>query len=344
MESRTISTTAGMGAAGSCGTAMLECMARALPDRCYALAGLQQGLLTRQQAFSLGADWNAIRARLRSGHWKQVYPGVYATFTGALGREAAMWAALLRAGPAAILSHHSAAEVDGLTDRPIAAIHITVPESRRVPQTPGVVIHRSGRIWTAHHPSRIPPRTRIEETALDLAEDAKTLDDAFSWLARACGRRLTTADRLHQAMDARKKMRRRADLAIALADIGDGLHSLLEYRYVRNAERPHGLPRAQRQAQVVIDGQRRYLDNLYRPFGVGTELDGNAAHPIEERWRDIHRDNGAAEAGVEILRYSAADVTERPCQVAAQVAAVLRRRGWKPTLRRCGSACTLSIP
>jgi predicted transcriptional regulator of viral defense system/very-short-patch-repair endonuclease len=326
------------------GWATLDRMASELPDRWYALAELQHGLLSRRQALSLGADWNAIRARLRSSRWQQVYRGVYATFTGELGREASMWAALLRAGPEAILSHDSAAEMDGLKDRANGAIHIMVNESRKVPRTPGIVIHRSQRIWAAVHPSRIPPRTRVEETALDLAERAKTLDDAFSWLARACGGQLTTADRLRLTMDSRKKMRWRMDLAVALADIGDGVHSLLEYRYVRYVERAHGLPSAKRQAPVTIGGRRAYLDNLYQRYGVGTELDGSAAHPIAERWRDIHRDNAAAEAGIEILRYNGADVTGRPCQVAGQVAAVLRRHGWQPTLRRCGPHCTLSIP
>lgn len=319
-------------------------MATELPDRCYAVAALQRGILSRRQALAFGADANVIGTRLRSERWQLVYRGVYATFTGELGRDAFMWAALLRAGPAAILSHYSAAEIDGLSDRPVAAIHVTIPERRRVLDAPGIIVHRSDRIWSARHPSRMPPRTRIEETVLDLADGAMTLDDAVSWLARACGRRLTTAHRLTQAMDSRKKMRRRTDLAIALADVGDGVHSLLEYRYVRYAERPHGLPPAVRQAPVIIAGRRRYLDNLYQAYGVGTELDGNAAHPIEERWRDIHRDNGAAEAGLEILRYSMADVMERPCQVAAQVAAVLRQRGWKPALCRCGPACTLPIP
>lgn len=145
-------------------------------------------------------------------------------------------------------------------------------------------------------------------------------------------------------MDSRKRMRWRTDLAVALADIRDGVHSLLEYRYVRNVERGHGLPAAERQAPVMLGGRRRYLDNLYVQFGVGTELDGRAAHPIGERWRDIHRDNAAAEAGIEILRYNGADVAVRPCQIAAQVASVLCRRGWQPSLRRCGPGCTLSIP
>lgn len=319
-------------------------MATDLPRSCCRLIDLQCGVVSRRQALGLGADPNSIITRVRSGRWQVLYRGVYATFTGEVSREAATWAALLRAGPLAILSHQSAAEADGLVDRPGAAIHITVPEGRRVPRTPGIVIHRSDRIWAARHPSRTPPRTRIEETVLDLADGADTLDNAVSWLARACGQRLTTADRLRRALDARKKMRRRNDLAAALNEVGNGVHSVLEYRYVRYAERPHGLPPGKRQAPVVIGGRRRYLDNLYRAFGVGIELDGNAAHPVEERWRDIHRDNGAAEAGIEILRYSGADVAERPCDIAAQIAAVLSRRGWEPTLRRCGRNCTLPVP
>ena len=319
-------------------------MARDLPESCCRLLERQRGVVSRRQALVLGADPSSIHARLRSGRWQPVHRGVYAAFTGELGREATMWAALLRAGPAAILSHYSAAELDGLTDEPNRAIHIMVPIARTVPATPGIVFHRSHRIWAARHPSRTPPRTRVEETVLDLAEGARTLDDAVGWLARACGRRLTQAERLRRAMDARSKMRWRTDLALALSDIGDGAHSLLEYRYVRNVERAHALPKAKRQAPILVGGRRGYLDNLYQPYGVGTELDGSAAHPIEERWHDIHRDNAAAQAGIEILRYSWADVTARPCQVAAQLCAVLRERGWESTPKRCAPACAVPVP
>ena len=43
-------------------------------------------------------------------------------------------------------------------------------------------------------------------------------------------------------MNDRKKMRWRRELTVALDDAGDGALSLLEYRYVRRVERPHGLP------------------------------------------------------------------------------------------------------
>jgi very-short-patch-repair endonuclease len=72
------------------------------------------------------------------------------------------------------------------------------------------------------------------------------------------------------------------------------------------------------------------------------ETDGGVAHPVQERWRDIHRDNAAAADGIMTLRYSWSDIAQRPCHVAAQVARVLRRRGWRGTVHACGPACPIA--
>jgi very-short-patch-repair endonuclease len=169
------------------------------------------------------------------------------------------------------------------------------------------------------------------------------LDEAFSWLARACSRRLTTPALLHIAMTARPKLRWRTELTGALADVRSGAHSALEWRYLRDVELRHGLPRAVRQPMSQAGNRTRYLDNKYPEFGLVVELDGRAAHPVEKRWQDIHRDNVNAAAGMVTLRYSWADVTTDPCRVANEVAAVLRRQGWTGHLRPCGPACTAAI-
>ncbi len=189
----------------------------------------------------------------------------------------------------------------------------------------------------------MPPRTRIEETTLDLTRLASSLDEAFGWLARACSRRLTTASLLSAAMAARPKMRWRTELTNALDDVAAGVHSVLEWRYVRNVEVRHGLPRAERQAISLAGNRTRYLDNQYQKFGVVVELDGGAAHPAESRWRDIHRDNASAAAGMVTLRYGWADITEHPCRVASEIAAALHRGGWTGRLRPCGPACSALI-
>ncbi len=152
-----------------------------------------------------------------------------------------LWAAVLRAGPGATLSHLTAAELHKLIDAPAETIFVTVPSTRRV-ATPGLLIRTSGRIEQARQPGREPPRTSVEETVLDLAELALTFDDACGWITSACGRRLTTEAKLRAALATRKKMKWRAELGDVLAAAGDGIHSVLEYRYLRDVERAHGLP------------------------------------------------------------------------------------------------------
>jgi len=297
--------------------------------------------MSRAQALGAGVGPRTVRSRLLAGHWQRLYRGVYATFTGEPGREAELWAALRRAGPEAVLSHHTAAELARLTNQRNSAIHVTVPRQQHLRPIRGVVVHRSSRVAETLHFGSSPPRTRIEETALDLTQCSRTLDDALAWLARACGAQLTTAALLRGAMDSRARMRWRAELAVALDDIGDGAHSILELRYIRQVERPHRLPRAKRQARAVSGGRTRRRDALYADYGVVVETDGQVAHPLEQRWQDHHRDNAAAADGLVTLRYSWTDVTQRPCLVATEVAAALRQRGWQGTPRRCGPSCAI---
>src|ERR1700761_4982371 len=88
-----------------------------LPPGCRATAERQDGMITRRQVGAGGRTAVSVETLLRTGRWQAVHRGVYATFTGPLSREATLWAAVLRAGPDAMLSHQSAAEVSGLRDR-----------------------------------------------------------------------------------------------------------------------------------------------------------------------------------------------------------------------------------
>ena len=185
----------------------------------------------------------------------------------------------------------------------------------------------------------LPPCTRVEDTVLDLIEVSATFEDAYAWIARAIGRRRTTAERIRLAMAARKKMRWRREIAVALGDAEDGALSVLEYRYVHRVERPHGLPAARRQARISQATGNTYLDNLYEAFGVCVELDGTAAHPADEQWRDKRRDNANAVSGIVTLRFGVLDLGQRRCGTARAVAAVLRSRGWTGSARACGRGC-----
>jgi very-short-patch-repair endonuclease len=264
-----------------------------------------------------------------------VFPGALATFSGPVSRSGLVWAAVLVAGPGAVLSHETAAELAGLIDEPGPAVHVSVPMTRRVAPRPGIVIHRSR--YTQPHPALDPPRTRIEDTVVDLTQTAPTLDTATGWLVRAIAARLTTAERLLDVIESRYRIRWRHELRAALADTAAGAHSMLELRYLRNVERAHRLPHGTRQHR-----RGRWYDDVdYAEFGVSVELDGRAAHPAELAFRDHRRDNAAVLTGSRVLRYGYADVAGRPCTVAAEVAAVLQAAGWRGQPQACGPRCQL---
>ena len=106
-------------------------MAAHLPASCQELLDLQHGVIARWQAQQVALSIPAIDDRLRRHHWQPLYCGVYAAFTGQPSRTAVLWGAVLRAGPGAVLSHRTAAELDLLAD-PGGAIHVTIPTSRRI--------------------------------------------------------------------------------------------------------------------------------------------------------------------------------------------------------------------
>ena len=324
---------------------VLRCTVRGVnydvPDVVSELAYGQAGAISRRQLLAAGLTAQVIDTRVERRRWQVLHRGVYAVFSGPPGRETQLWAAVLRAGDGAVLSHQTAAELHGLIDSPPEAIYLTVPASRRV-LSPGLVIRISGRIDQARQASREPPRTTVEETVLDLVQLAGTFDDVCGWITRACGRRLSTEKKLRAALAMRKKMRWRPELDDILAAAGDGIHSVLEYRYLRDVERAHGLPRSRHQVRAVLGGKVAYRDVYYEEYQAAVELDGRLAHPDEERWHDSHRDNVGGAVGVFTSRYGWRDVVARPCQTALLQARILRRRGWRGQPRPCSPGCPVT--
>ncbi len=86
-------------------------------------------------------------------------------------------------------------------------------------------------------------------------------------------------------------MRWRPELDEILAAAGDGIHSVLEYRYLRDVERAHGLPQSRHQVRAVMGGKVPFTGTrTTRSIRSPSSLDGRMAHPDEERWRDRQRE------------------------------------------------------
>jgi very-short-patch-repair endonuclease len=346
-----LSTDAAQGTPRACGRWQADGMPRvsnAVSAELVALIRAQSGMVARWQIREHGVPLHVLRDLLRGGRWRVCSPGVYAAFTGPLGRSAELWAALLHSSrrprrtpgvthlPDAVLSHGTAAELYGFAERCDPLIHVTVPSSRRRPKSiSGVEVHFSADLARTRHPVLWPPRTRVDETALDLALAARDVGTAIDWLRRACGRRLTTPERLARALGERRRVRWRAELRYALRDVGDGTHNLFEVRYHRDVERAHGLPKGSRRLVRSHGDTVVYDDVAYEDHSTVVHLDGRV-HEHQARSRDMSRDNAATVEGGDPLRYGWRDVTGSPCAVAAQVARVLMGNGWQGGPHGCG--------
>lgn len=298
-------------------------------------------MVTARQLEDAGVPLAAAWERVRTGRWQRPHRGVYALFSGVHDRGAAIWAAILRCGDGAVASHQTAAELDGLCEQASDLIHVTVSADRRVRgDIDGVRVHYAHRLPATRHPARLPPRTRLEETVLDLLDVARTAREGTDWILRSIRQRKTTVERLAAALARRKKIKWRQMAEAMLVDVAEGAHSMLEVQHLRRVERAHKLPRGVRQRRVA--GARViWIDVDYDNFATRVELDGRVGHQGEGAFRDRRRDNHGAVGGRWTLRYGYGEVFGTACDVAAEQSVVLQDRGWTGEPVPCGPACTL---
>ena len=281
----------------------------------------QADAVSGRQLNSVGVTESWVRARVRSGAWQRGYAGTYVAHSVALSLITRIWSAILYAGDGAMASYQTAAWLHRLEERPSRVVHVTIPSCRRIADQPDLVVHLNGRALAQEQAASAPPRTNVEETVLDIAPSQSRADAVVGVLTNACQRNLTTQSRLLVAAGLRKKLRWRALVGEVLVGVGEGVESVLEWRYLQDVERAHALPTGQRQLRTVRDGHNEYCDVGYEEFGLLVELDGAAHHSGSQIERDMARDNGAAARDQQTLRYGWSDVTLSPCDVAAQVAA-----------------------
>lgn len=303
------------------------------------LATPHDGVLTRAQLRAAGADDSWITRRVEAGDWQRLHRGVFATFSGPVPWITSASAALAYAGEGAALSHRSAARLLGFTARPPRVVDVTVPESRRVTPTDGIVLHRR---TTMPAVGGRPPRTLGADTVLDLVAAARDVDDAVGWLC-AAARAGVPPGAVAGAASRRGPFPRRGLLLELVAEVAAGIESPLERRYHGDVERRHGLPCAVLQRRDVVGGLWIRADCVYEGLGVRVELDGWLGHPGARTDADTWRDNAVLLARGDLtLRYRWRHVTVTPCSTATQVAAALAARGWSGNPRPCGRTCVVA--
>jgi hypothetical protein len=231
-----------------------------MPRSVHEVAHAQAGVISRVQLVAAGVTVRSIATDVSAGRWQRLHPGIVAMFTGPLPRVTELWAALLACGAGATLGHRTALEMAGVFDVLGGRIDVSVPGRRHIKAPAGVSVFRSVRLDMARHPVARPPRTRVDESVVDVIDGASTEDSVIDVITRACQRRRTTAERIRLAIALRSRLRWRSLALEILADVDGGIHSPLERRYLRIVEWGHGLPPAERNRPEHLTGRRVYRD------------------------------------------------------------------------------------
>jgi hypothetical protein len=288
-------------------------------ERVARVAGRQCGRISRAQLCLLGIDDRTIHDWLATGYLYRVLPRVYAVGYVANTIESDLMAAVLYAGPGAMLSHATAAWWVGLADARPYMIDVSTP--RRCRSIPRIRVHQRRSIERQVH--RGLPVTPFAQTMIDYAsraplskvrlalaradyEDSLNLRAIESELrsGRPGCRKLRTAMTRHQPALARAK-------------------SGLEIAFFGLCETA-GLPLP----ELNTDVAGWEVDALFRPERVAVELDGpgNHASPAQIR-RDRRKELALRAAGLAVLRYSDEQVEHDGRTVMAEVREALASPG-----------------
>ena len=300
------------------------------PAPLLALAAAQGGVISRAQAEQLGFPSRGVDRLVAQQHWRRLTSGIFSLGPSEPDWGGLAWAGVLLGGDHARLGFEAAGHLWGLIAEEPRTVTVLAPVSRRVSRAGVWQIRRERDTTRDRRSPGSPPRTGIEDTVIDLCRGADG-GQVLDLVTKAVQGRSTTARRLLACVERRERVSHRSLLRDILGDVAVGAQSALELRYLRDVERPHGLPAATRQARARRGGA--YRDVRYDEFATVVELDGEVH--ARQRLRDSRRDNAALFDGDVTLRYGWADVTERACLVAREVGALLMARGWRGQPSRC---------
>jgi hypothetical protein len=152
---------------------------------------------------------------------------------------------------------------------------------------------------------------RIQRAVVDLATEARTLDDAVATVAAAIQQRLTRVDDLRAILQDFPRARWRAEVLDALHDLDGGSHSLPELQAYR-AIRAAGLPIPSRQAVRYEGNRRRYLDLFWDDLRLCIEIDGAFHLSPDHSWADMARDAELTLDGISVFHVPAFVVRHHP--------------------------------
>jgi very-short-patch-repair endonuclease len=275
-----------------------------------AFARVQHGLVTLVQLLEAGLTESAISKRVARGALHRVHRTVYSVGHAALSRDAEMLAAVLAAGPGALLSHLSAAELRKISRFRATVISVLVPRKREVK---GVRMHTTRHLHRRDVTSfnRIPV-TSMPRLFVDLS-DVLTPHQLANVMHEAAFRGLFSDPATRDAIER-----------------ANGRHNLwvVEKALALNATGSAGTKSGHEDALLVLLESTALPEPRVNTELLGfepdchwpdrklvVEVDGIGHGRQRTRRQDAHEDRVLRAAGYTVLRFTDDDIQLRPERV-----------------------------
>lgn len=294
------------------------------------LANRQHGLVQRAQLRKAGITSKVLGRLERDGVLCAVTPQVFSLGTGPLDHEQRYRIALWQAGDRAVLSHAAAAVRWEFPRLQQGAVEVVIPHGTTVPAHTIGRVHVSRCLEAADVVLHLGLRTTTpRRTVIDLARrlGRTHLTDVLQDLRR---RSLLEVDALaaelglgsHRGIAGIVRLERLVDSLVSLP-VGE---SWLEDEFIALLQRG-GQRLPETQVEIVVDGRRYRVDNLWRPERLVVELDGHQFHSQRaDRNRDAERIARITSAGYRVVTFTYDHVVERSDYVLATVDLHLTQR------------------
>jgi very-short-patch-repair endonuclease len=285
------------------------------------VAAVQHGVIAARQLTAIGYSRRKISREVAAGRLHRLHQGVFALGHPAVSAHGRCMAAVLAGGDGALLSHHSAAWLWGISTRVPARFEITsaveLHDRAGLVQHSAATLHQSDSAVVDGIPLTAVPRTLLDLAAADRGN--------LRWaLPRA--RRLGLVDLveidslLRRSVGLRGVGRLRA--AIEIHRQPDFTRSELERRFLKAVKRA-GLPRPSMNRFVA----GFELDAYWPKLRFAVELDTYDHHGDEDSFEaDRLRQEDLKLAGIEMTRVTGRRLDREPSAVISRLRRLLSDR------------------
>lgn len=264
------------------------------------------------------------------GPWRRLLPGVVALHDGPTTHRERVAAALLYAGPHAVVTGAEACRRYGLREIQPSAVHVLVPIGRKVHSREFVLVERTKRLPEAVAGEGVPlaPVTRA---LIDASRRLSSLDGCRAILAEAVQRGLTTPDELSLEL-ALSSSRGSAIPRAVIAELASGAHSVAEIGAERLWKRA-GLPTATWNGKLyTADGEYIATPDAWSDdVGFAWEIDSVTHHGRTDGFaRTIARNARYTAAGVHFLQTLPSRIKAEPDAVIRELRAAYAAAAARP--------------